>query len=313
MNLKFLILLFVFIFSIAFSQEQNYIPFRKGNLWGLCDSSKRIIVQPQYYSISGFDGSVGGFHAEQNGRFGIIDKNANYIMPFISEHEPIKSEGGNFIVYDGFDYYEYSKSTKQKIKKHIPTANREINDVGFASKNTPFVSKENLLDSSDKAILEEYDKEGNHLNYQDHFVEIYAQEKRLGIYVPQAKKIFFDTSEIIYEGAEIYNNRVFVVVTDFAYQVFGLIDENSNVIFPTIYSSIELDDYRKLIILSEQNENDPYNPIYKTILPNQKILDGYFDYEKEIVKNGQPYQLFYKLVNGKKNYAGEDGTLYFEG
>ena len=35
--------------------------------------------------------------------------------------------------------------------------------------------------------------------------------------------------------------------------------------------------------------------------------------EGNVWRNGHTFRLYYKMVNGLRNYAGEDGTPYFEG
>jgi len=93
----------------------------------------------------------------------------------------------------------------------------------------------------------------------------------------------------------------------------GLVDVNSKEIYPNEYNTISLVDVHKLVYLSKVDPNHQNNLIFKTILPNNKVLDGKFEPAMQLWKNGNPFQLYYTIINGEKNYAGEDGTLYFEG
>jgi hypothetical protein len=72
-------------------------------------------------------------------------------------------------------------------------------------------------------------------------------------------------------------------------------------------------DTEKLIFLSEPDLKKPESLIFKTILPNNKILNGAFQPYGIVTKNGHTFKLYYTMIDGEKNYAGEDGTLYFEG
>ncbi|MBK1897579.1 WG repeat-containing protein [Chryseobacterium paridis] len=317
-NFKYLAVFLLFISCKIFSQELDYIPYRRGKMWGLCDSSKRIIVQPQYYSISSYDHSVGGFHAEQNGKFGIIDKNGIQIMPFISEGTPIIIQGENYIVFDGWDRYYYSVKTKMKLDKYIESARAPIGDSWGGSRLQEGKQKEvkmswEDLDDEDLTMLKPYDNEDTYfLDFKRNFIEIQAKDNFVGIYIPQIKKIFLNTTEVAHVGWQFYNKKPYVFTTNSTH-LFGLVDENSKEVYPIKYHSIALFDGYRLVVLSEPDPTNPNSLLYKTILPNSKLLDGQYNVGEEIFKNGYPFQLYYKIVDGQKNYAGEDGTLYFEG
>lgn len=92
-----------------------------------------------------------------------------------------------------------------------------------------------------------------------------------------------------------------------------LVDEYCRELYPNKYHEITLVDANHLVYLSEPDPNHQNNLIFRTILPNNKVLDGKFEPAEQLWKNGNPFQLYCIMINGKKNYAGEDGTLYFEG
>ncbi|WP_415328442.1 hypothetical protein [Chryseobacterium sp. MMS23-Vi53] len=312
---RFLWIFLLLITCKIFSQEQNYIPYRKGKLWGLCDSYKRIVVQPQYYSISSYDGSVGGFHAEKNGKFGIIDQNATQIMPFISEGKPITVSDENYVVFDGFDFYNYSIKTKMRMDRIVENPPRQIEDMGFSNKGGAKDDgklKRNLLDDEDLQMILPFDNNSYQINYKVNCLEIVSGKELIGIYVPKLKKIFRDTSGIAYIDIQPYNGKFYILTTDSS-GLFGLVDENLHEIYPIKYTSISLMNSTNTVILSEPDPKNPNQVVFKTILPNDKILEGEFYPENKILKDEYPFQLYYKIVEGQKNYAGEDGTLYFEG
>lgn len=316
-NFKYLGIFLLFISCNVFSQEQKYIPFRRGNLWGLCEANKFIAVQPQYYSISWYDESVGGFHAEQNGKFGIIDSNATIIMPFISD-KPIIVNGENYLVFEGLDYYNYSIKTRMRLDKYIEPERYPINDRGWGRGTDIGEPKEikltwNDLDDEDLSMIKPFEDEENYqINFKADLLEIVSKDSHVGIYIPKIKKMYLSTPDIAYVGWKFYNGKPYIVSTN-STNLFGLVDENSNQVYPIKYASINLMDGSGLVVVSEPDQNDPNNLLYQTIFPNNKVLEGQFFPQGNVWRNGSTFRLYYKIVNGLRNYAGEDGTPYFEG
>src|ERR1044072_2193315 len=56
----------------------NLIPYRKGNLWGYCDSTKKMILEPQWEDCSFF--YQGRASVLLNGKWGIINSYGKYIL-----------------------------------------------------------------------------------------------------------------------------------------------------------------------------------------------------------------------------------------
>lgn len=321
-NLKYLCIFLLFMSCKMFSQEpQKYIPFRKGKLWGLCDANKFVVVQPQYYSISWYDDSVGGFHADQNGKFGIIDSNAAIIMPFISD-KPITRNGENYLVFDGFEYYNYSMKTKMRLDKYIVSDKIfPVNDRGWEHEDPFYVNNSfkepkltwDVLDDEDLEMIKPFEDENVYqINFKADFLEIVSKDSHIGIYIPKIKKMFKSTPELVFVGWQLYNGKSYVLTTNSS-RLFGLVDENSGEVYPIKYSSIELWSDYGLVMLSKPDQYNPNKLLYETILPNNKVLNGRFEPAMTVWKNGHAFQLYYTNVNGERNYAGEDGTLYFEG
>ncbi len=56
----------------------DLIPYRKGNLWGYCDSTKKIVIEPQWEQAELFCNGVAT--VMQNGKWGIIDSLGHLIL-----------------------------------------------------------------------------------------------------------------------------------------------------------------------------------------------------------------------------------------
>lgn len=319
MTSKYLWIFLMLMSCAVFSQEQNYIPYRKGKLWGLCDTGKFITVQPQYKDISWYDDSVKGFHAELNGKFGIISSNSTLVMPFISD-KPIAVDKGKFLVFDGWDYYYYSMETRMRLEKQIQNARPPVGDRGWGWGIEPFSRKDikepvlswDDLNNEDVEMLKPYNNHQYELNFKRDFIEIKAGDSYIGIYIPELNKIFLNTPEFAHIGWQYYKGIPYIYTMNTS-NLMGLVDIYSHEVYPNKYHEIALVDVHQLIYLSEPDPNHQNNLIFKTILPNNNVLNGKFDPDMLLWKNGNPFQLYYIMIDGKKNYAGEDGTLYFEG
>ncbi len=150
----FLIGILFFFFENSFSQKLPYlIPYRKGNLWGYCDSTKKIIIEPIYHetnlfsedvaqillndSVSGFinkkgkllfslkgTGSSEFYHGllediNSEDKIGFLDKEGKVAIPYQFEH---------FDMLVGFQY-GYSPVVKKKINMKDTSYIYEIIDT----------------------------------------------------------------------------------------------------------------------------------------------------------------------------------------
>jgi hypothetical protein len=70
----------LFLFIGLLMCAQTPIPFRKGDKWGLCDESKRVILQYQYDSIGLFS-ACGLAVVKQKQKFGFIDCMGKLVIP----------------------------------------------------------------------------------------------------------------------------------------------------------------------------------------------------------------------------------------
>lgn len=76
-----LISLLVVISSLAEARLPDLIPYRKGNLWGYSDSTKKIIIDTVYQHAEFFQ--FGKAVVKKGKKFGAIDANGKTIVPFI--------------------------------------------------------------------------------------------------------------------------------------------------------------------------------------------------------------------------------------
>jgi hypothetical protein len=75
----------ILIFSLLLLLQENLsaqlpdlIPYRKGNLWGFCDSTKKMIIEPKYSFVFSFKGNT-TIASKPSGKPCILDKQGNEI------------------------------------------------------------------------------------------------------------------------------------------------------------------------------------------------------------------------------------------
>ncbi len=106
-----LTLLSILIFqTLALSQEQTLIPYRKGKLWGLANENKEIVLKPRFEEI-GFL-SEGLAAAKKKGKWGYINAKGIVKIPFIYDYAEDFSEG-QAIVERANDTYYINSSEKR--------------------------------------------------------------------------------------------------------------------------------------------------------------------------------------------------------
>jgi hypothetical protein len=90
------LLLFVFFLLLQenlSARLPDLIPYRKGDLWGYCDSTKKIIIEPEYERVEFFSGNTAV--VRKHGKDGIIDKSGIAIVKFSFHGISSQAHGGN--------------------------------------------------------------------------------------------------------------------------------------------------------------------------------------------------------------------------
>jgi len=63
----------------SYQQNQELIPYRKGDKWGFCTPDKKTVITPKYDGAWTF--SEGFARVKLNGKWGFIDKTVKVIVP----------------------------------------------------------------------------------------------------------------------------------------------------------------------------------------------------------------------------------------
>lgn len=75
--------LFCFIVQATFLHARlpDLIPYRKGNLWGYADSTRKMVIEPVYDNVEFF--VFGRAVVKKNGKYGVIDRHGSMVLKCI--------------------------------------------------------------------------------------------------------------------------------------------------------------------------------------------------------------------------------------
>ncbi|HTF02398.1 MAG TPA: WG repeat-containing protein, partial [Bacteroidia bacterium] len=76
-----LVAVFLFVATVLEARLPDLIPYRKGDLWGYVDSTKKIIIEPVYDNVEFFE--FGRAVVQKKGKQGVIDPSGKTVIPFL--------------------------------------------------------------------------------------------------------------------------------------------------------------------------------------------------------------------------------------
>ncbi|QEC43706.1 WG repeat-containing protein [Pseudobacter ginsenosidimutans] len=136
----------------AFAQENSYqlIPYRKGKLWGYCDSKKKILIQPVweearwFFRFEATDGlpeqRIG--IVKKKGKYGLIDRHGKVLAP--CQYDIAEADARTFyLVRDKKSYLYHVDNKKTEQISGDPVHSPQIEElIGYPVKyNVQEISK----------------------------------------------------------------------------------------------------------------------------------------------------------------------------
>ena len=97
---------FIVVFGLLLAscqQNQELIPYRKGDKWGFCTPDKKVVIQPKYDDALPFHEGLA--RVELNGKYGIIDKTGKEIVPPKYGYVWDFQEGLAWVMLNGKKFY----------------------------------------------------------------------------------------------------------------------------------------------------------------------------------------------------------------
>jgi hypothetical protein len=111
-----LLLLFILAPFLPGQRLPSYIPYRKGRLWGYCDSTKAILIAPKYEDALFF--SEGFAAVRLNGKYGYIDSTGRMVIP-PRFYFGCTFENGFAVVFNENNLFTYIDTTGKKITDYL--------------------------------------------------------------------------------------------------------------------------------------------------------------------------------------------------
>jgi len=347
-----LILIIVLLLSASLYAQDSlpaseYIPYRKGKKWGLCDVGKNILVQPQYDEIDWYSDELKGFPVVLNDRHGLIDVHNKWIVKPVSISGIWMKDGKPIIrdAVDGTDYfYDVALARKGKAVPHVPQPDGGVFVAATSPLEPPY--KRISFDSIDKIILHDYLQNTKIPYYKaseytmsavDDAIIIYKAKvttdengsttigsEKHALYLKYKKQLLLNSTDTTYMSAVWYDKGYLIA---YKYKdMCGLIDDQGNEILPATYSSIWFSADQLVRYTSSYTEEitgkpgeastirttEQYNTL---ILRTNTKVEGLYLYQKDYLhRNNKPFMIYScgKDSSYATLYVGEDGTRYFD-
>ena len=178
----------------------DLIPYRKGKLWGYCDSTRKIIIEPQFDNAAEFNNHFAV--VKKNNLSGLIDEKGNVVVDFIYKSIDTEEHGGHRIA-----------SFKTEMEGLIDHKGKII--LPFEYDYLEWISDKYIyaIKNEDSGIL---DRNGK-------------------IIIPFKYKVLWELPSV--EQNAKYG--VFILA-DYKTEKFGVIDTTGKIIIPFIYFDIDV-------------------------------------------------------------------------
>ncbi len=214
----------------------KWCPVKKGDKWGVIDTTGNVVINFNYDHIGGFfDGVV---IVQNNEQFGLINKNENMLIAF-GQYDSI-----SWLETSHLEIIKSEKSGVADLKGNtiIPIQYDDIFhcNAGFGIKQN---GKEGAIDFYGNELLPPiYEKIGFYIYSNSsncYMIPVIDNNGKIGIISNTGKVIF----PIKCENMDFWSEELAVVKED---GFWGIVNNKNKTILPMIYDEIEKDDNRDL-------------------------------------------------------------------
>lgn len=246
-KIKLLILFIITLQTLSplwAQHDYNYIPYRKGNKWGYCDSTKKILIKPAYDKVGE------AFYIKKmysiNTKFSDVGKENKFTVVINKNKEGVIDTTGTLIIPCKYQYFNLEDG---------------INTITFMAGRAKF-----SYNVSDKTTIKLYDyDEMDDLKERkiDVISEYYKPEKvkkglvKVIYYKPEKVKnkyIYRRADSITVKAdAVIFQNKEDTIFRIKDKNKWGLASFTQNIFLPAKYDSLIVVIYPKIYALKEGN------------------------------------------------------------
>lgn len=161
----FLVALIILPIVARSKKLPELIPFRKGNKWGFCDSTKKIIIEPGYDKAHFFHeglahveielqpGEPGTMPYTSNTRHGFIDRSGKVVIPAIYLFAGDFNEGLAPVLTVSNEYFYINTSGERTIRRKYEYAEGFYNGLAIVGKKIEHKMKYGVINKKGEILV----------------------------------------------------------------------------------------------------------------------------------------------------------------
>ena len=321
--MKIFSLLIIFFISLNLT-AQNLIPFNNGGKYGLCDIEGKLLLDAKYDETRFFSTKTNGYAVQENGKYGLMDKDLKLVIPFLSINPISESKDGYLVYISDKEVQYYSKNYQLTQKKTLE--NRTGNHGPLES-----VKDDDFSDSYSNEIVlalfnKKYPGKGkiNVVSADNTYYELCSKTesncKPLGIFLPRTSVFLMNNEKDEYKNVT-WNSTIskYIILVKNGSEQY-VIDQDKKVIFPSKeYDRLYIQ--KNYIGYKAKNSSSKKSVTHYYIISSGTTIENKFssfDLAKTLMIDGRKFEVFRATINDYKNhrsdhvYIGENGKSYFK-
>ncbi|MBV6881448.1 WG repeat-containing protein [Epilithonimonas ginsengisoli] len=303
---------------------QNLIPFNDGGKYGLCDIEGKLLLEPKYDETRFFSAKTNGYAVQENGKYGLMDKDLKLVIPFLSINPISESKDGYLVYISDKEVQYYSKNYQLTQKKNLESRTgtygplETIKDEDFSDS----YSNEKVLALFNK----KYPNKGkiNVVSANNTYYELCSKTEGdcnpLGVFLPRISVFLMNNEKDVYKNVT-WNPTIskYIILVKNGSEEY-VIDQDKKVIFPSKeYDRLYIQ--KNYIGYKDKNSSSKKSVTHYYIISSGTTIENKFSAfnpAKTLTIDGRKFEIFRATINDYKThrsdnvYIGENGKSYFK-
>lgn len=303
---------------------QNLIPFNDSGKYGLCDIEGKLLLEPKYDETRFFSAKTNGYAVQENGKYGLMDKDLKLVIPFLSINPISESKDGYLVYISDKEVQYYSKNYQLTQKKNLESRTgtygplETIKDEDFSDS----YSNEKVLALFNK----KYPNKGkiNVISANNTYYELCSKTEGdcnpLGVFLPRISVFLMNNEKDVYKNVT-WNPTIskYIILVKNGSEEY-VIDQDKKVIFPSKeYDRLYIQ--KNYIGYKDKNSSSKKSVTHYYIISSGATIENKFSAfnpAKTLTIDGRKFEIFRATINNYKThrsdnvYIGENGKSYFK-
>jgi hypothetical protein len=310
--------------EVEWLYDQQVFKYKMGTLWGIANLNGINIHTPGFESIERFGDESGVLLAKKDNKYGLMNIDADELLPFEYENIELHDDNGFFIVEKKDFGKRYYGLMNRELEFILPLQRKPIKSTGYLYE----IEGKGNVDKFMKPVIPEgykwhqysngefavtNGKKGGIVNeagyfiippIYDHVTNATGDNEEPGLYkvilngkagiVNRKNQIVV---QVVYDDIKLFYGRFSVAVSK---GKEGVIDKTGKVIIPFIYDAVSFNpDRNSLYTVKRNNMYGMLNTAGKTIAPEE------YEYINDEPENG----LYVAKKNGKWGFLDANGKI----